>query len=343
MNFLHLINEILNSNNLDLNTQNGLVKWIYTNTKKLRFNIGNTIVSKKLKIALCISGQLRNFKDSFNSLKSNTNIFEHDVDIYVHTWNNVGSRFPSFTHLNSSLSGKFLNAYYNLTIRYKNPEQYIKKHYPNLFKLFNNSRQADFQELSDFYHTNNIVIDDEDLFKGKTNQYKMFYKMFQCNDSIKDKHFDIVIRIRPDLSIKNFTFDFYKYLSDSKSKNIIYIPSGFTSAAFFGKPIEVTDTLAIGIPEIINIYTNVFKDSVNQNNLKFFNVPREFTPHLSLTYQLIVNGVYVHPLNCITEITNLVKFSANDIYLSLKEDTKNRTLTIEDLSLLQACKNDLNL
>lgn len=146
---------------------------------------------KRKKIAICISGYLRTFKECYPSLLENV-IQDNDCDLFIHTYDTVGN---SINHLNP--------------IEYhEDIDMNFLQNIPNL-KLIVTEKWDDIK-----YKFENI----KKLCPSVTNISRfsvMFYKIYQCNELKKQyekEHnfkYDLVIRIRGDLFFtKNINLDF---------------------------------------------------------------------------------------------------------------------------------------
>jgi len=182
-----------------------------------------------MRIALCISGQMRTYKKCYDNLAKYI-LKPYNPDVFVHVWDYTGSTndIEKGEKITSSIIENFFH-----------PVQYV------------------IDEFKDKYYTK---IDGLSVPKYVTDVpgYKgtlpMYYKMFACNQlkcNYEKKHnfkYDVVIRIRPDLNIlKKLP---RKVLLQS---NLMWT-SGLIDTRF-----RYDDRLAISNSENMNYYTSVWE------------------------------------------------------------------------------------
>lgn len=143
------------------------------------------------KIALCLSGQMRTYKKVYPSLEKNI-LRSLNPDIFIHTWANSGI----VTKANSKVKNSFT-------------EEAVQ--YSTLEKIYNPKKSViEVFKEEYFYEKGDVKVPSE--LKQATIHYKgnipMFYKIKKCNDLKREYEkennfrYDIVIRLRPDLAIK---------------------------------------------------------------------------------------------------------------------------------------------
>lgn len=140
-----------------------------------------------MKVALCMSGQMRTYKRCYGYLYENI-LHPLDPDVFIHTWKNKGSTTKTSPN--------------------RNHKSKVKKE--SLKKLYK-PRSVKIEKFENewFLEKDGIIVPEKlmeatDHWKGSI---PMFYKIKKCNDlkSIhekeKDFEYDIVIKIRPDLVV----------------------------------------------------------------------------------------------------------------------------------------------
>jgi hypothetical protein len=200
-----------------------------------RLNVG--FVSMK-KVAICISGYVRDFENCYKNLfdsivNCNAN---YDFDIFIHTWNTVNSKNTQLYSRNGTDNRKFFNNFSNIDY-----EKLVSVYKPKSICVeeYNNMH---FQRYSDYQFGNNPL-----------GVFAQFYKVSQCSGLVNsysmfgDRDYDIFIRTRFDaatnyISLDNFNLvnmDFYvendgvsipNWISDKFS---IMNKIGFTAYANF--------------------------------------------------------------------------------------------------------------
>lgn len=214
----------------------------------------------KLKVALCISGHMRSFEETFSSLQ-NSIINKYSPDIFIHSWDREG-----YDGANGRGDARLINV------------------------------QTDISKIKKLYNSKNILI--EKMPTWNTNKYTknmcdgvrnpqivlgMFYSIFKVNE-LKSKHeiqnnftYDFVIRARADLLYENELI-----IENQKG---IYFPT-------FGAYAGVADQFAYGSSENMDIYSEMY------NNLdKNFDAGIKWQPESQLKYHIENNKVAILPAN----------------------------------------------
>lgn len=161
----------------------------------------------KKKVAILLSGHLRNFEQIINNFKNNfikEISTEFDYDIYIHTWDNNFTRDKIMNHDTHFLDIKVNNNYiYNLF--QKNGLSVKKIIIENQKELYNSLN------INSYLNTNingRSIHDkfDIDYVKDLTNklfwQYYGHYKLINNLDNIDE--YDFIIKSRPDIFYDKF-------------------------------------------------------------------------------------------------------------------------------------------
>ena len=303
--------------------------------------------NQKLNIAVCVSGQLRGYKGNLDSLVNALGLAQHNYRVFVHTWSNIGRRFPIPVHASRTFSGEFLKTYYECFVNKPNFQEYIKRQYPVFNNLLINSSLANFDVLKKEYRTSDIVIDNEDdePFSSFNNQEKMHYKIYAAHKLAIDsgEQFDLIIRIRPDLKRESQEKpDLVDIYNKSRTNVSIFTVSGLVSI-HWANDYLIDDQFAIGIPETMDIYANTYWDFEKHVKNHTYSRTKKFFGHTTLEHNLFCNAIHVDTIQ--QKITGPLQdpemISSKVVYDALCKDVKNRTLTAEDHHLLDACKRDM--
>jgi len=255
-----------------------------------------------MKVAVCISGQLRTYEKCYENLKKYI-LKPLNPDIFIQVWDEVGA-----SHKESE----------------------------------GNKEKVCESKLLDMYHPKKIVIEerpigaDDELYGKKVPpklkeieplHYKsalsMFYQINACNrlavDYSKEQGFDydVIIRIRPDSmfleKIPDIIFD-----RISNNQKLVY----FADYAIDTK-IQVCDKFALGTPDAMTVYSNVWdnieglwKDPEGLNPPLTHKVgERLLKAHTDNVKNLMVKPFYLHMYNL---RTNGKKVNFKRIYFLLK-------------------------
>ena len=181
-----------------------------------------------MKIAICISGQPRNFKQGYESLKTHF-LDKYDCDIYFHTW-----KTDSFESTNFGFGNYQYNFsrddYYSLNFIYQPKKHSLES--PITFDASNYKcpiwRQPLNNTLSMFYST---------------------YKSFQLIEG----DYDYVVRTRFDVDYSKFNLEF--------PKEGIILPEWNTDIRV--KSRGYYDVFALGKSEDMKVYSQVFSNVIS--------------------------------------------------------------------------------
>ena len=284
---------------------------------------------KKLKVALCISGQLRGYREAYESLKA-AFIDPLQPDIYIHTWQDAGFKEPhSSSHADRVFSGHFLGVYKKLFYikNYSYPQ--IKQLLPSVFSLLQNNTAINKAQLQAFYQTESIEIEDDASlpFSALSNRDKMFYKIHACNQLVakSGKTYDLVIRLRPDMVFSLEEGTDWKAIADiCNSQKVILANSagvGFSGFRDYGEEgYGIGDSFAISSQAGIDFYANVGMsiNAFREQGLAYFSV---HSSHTLLGHGLWLGG-YRRQQIPFANKTSLVNISlkAKDISQVIQKD-----------------------
>lgn len=187
-----------------------------------------------MKIAICLSGHMRKFEQTYSSFYSHV-MGHHDCDIFIHTWDRMGYGSAYKTDPNQDVTDKYL---------------------PKIEKI---------------YRPKKIIVEDSsfvDELKRQGDQYaphlsrepkhvghmaSMFYKIFAANELRKQYQLETgteyawVVRCRPDL-----TFHGSVKMPTQKIPNRIYMSQHQCSPGW------LNDQFAIGDPDSMDLYSSFF-------------------------------------------------------------------------------------
>lgn len=181
-----------------------------------------------MKVALLISGYLRSYENSLSYIKNEIINISNNVDVYLH-----------------------------ITKNEKEEDRYL-----NLI-----DEDTDIKKIISELNPKSILIEENDyhnrnkLYNNTFNQWSKLFKLNELkkiNESIHGEKYDLVVRYRPDLSIKT------KNLMSFKPKpNTIYLPY---DSKIDKKKLKsandkyVCDALAFGDSESMDKYFDIFKN-----------------------------------------------------------------------------------
>jgi hypothetical protein len=187
-----------------------------------------------MRIAVCISGQLRTYRHCVPSLKKNI-LNRHDCDVFLHVWEKNGSSpKEGTTDKDESVTIDELTDLYDPT------EVVIEASHP-----------------TDSVMLKGIKIPDE-LIQAEPIHHKgslpMFYKIYAC-DQLRQEHekrngfkYDAVIKLRPDFIIK-------KPLPAEVLENLHFL---WHSSRMLDPTFQVSDKFAVSNSANMTYYSSVF-------------------------------------------------------------------------------------
>lgn len=224
-----------------------------------------------MKIAICISGQPRNFKQSYESLKTYF-LDKYDCDIYFHTWKNDNFESTNFGFGNYQYNFN-RNDFYNLSSIYQ-PEKYILEK-PIIFDASGYKCPIWRQPLN--------------------NTLSMFYSIYRSFQLVEGDY-DYVIRTRFDINYSKFNLEF--------PEEGIILPEWNTDIRV--KSRGYYDVFALGKPEDMKLYSQVFSNIISyitndEDFLNFLNGdwPGQDSPlrnEYLLKWHLLKNNIKVKEL-----------------------------------------------
>jgi hypothetical protein len=181
-----------------------------------------------MKIAICVSGQARNFKQSYNSLKIYL-LDKYDCDVYFHTW-----KTPNFESTNFG----FGNTQYTLT-------------------------DNDYNDLIQLYNPKKYIIEKPIVFDASdykcpiwrqplNNTLSMFYSIYKSIQLVEGEY-DYIIRTRFDIDYSKFNLGL--------PQEGITLPEWNTDIRV--KDRGYYDVLAIGKQQDMNTYSETFSNVIS--------------------------------------------------------------------------------
>ncbi|QPC41528.1 tetratricopeptide repeat protein [Kaustia mangrovi] len=159
-------------------------------------------VPSRLKIAICVSGQLRGYVEALRTWR-HLGLERHEAHYFVHSWYEIGRKRPNIMHANRVFGGRFLKTYMKVCQEYG--PQRVGKGFPVLLGSFDRMGRVSERDIMDIYDTPHVRLEDDSMepFSSFSNSKKMYYKIEKAWEMAHDTgvDYDLVIRIRPDLEI----------------------------------------------------------------------------------------------------------------------------------------------
>lgn len=273
-----------------------------------------------MKVAVCISGQMRNFESRLDLLRSNL-LEKYDCDVFIHTWKergvttDINRLFPNgmtdyFQNDINNDSEEFIKEWSEVLPYLDSNNNIITKDY--LKKAYPNVKSVVVEETPEGYEVNKALYGIQypefllEKFPRRYHNLSMFYKIKACNDLKKEFElrnnfkYDFVIRIRPDLHLKSeLDLTFHNQMVD----NSIFCKSGMKADDYIFDQFFFGDSLSMD--KISNIWDDLSWYWSKENN--------EFTNDEKRTIGYLLNH------HC---IINNIKIKQVDVQSTLLEDSK---------------------
>ena len=355
--FIKLLSQKYSKENIAESDPMGFLCKRHLNRTKLVNNLHKTIISNKshkLNIAVCISGQLRGYKDNLFDLVQALELESHNYKVFVHTWRNIGLNFPTrMAVAKRTFSGSFLEAYISCFKKYNNLDSYLKDNYKNFYNLISESSFVSEDELKNYYNTPHVIVEDDESgeFESFSNSQKMYYKILAAHHLAKqdEVEFDLEIRIRPDLHIiPKEHIDLFEVYKRSKNNASVFTARGLSRFSTYLKSyFTIDDFFAIGTTQIMDIYADTYKNILERAKNNTYDCIYEYAGGRPLRDNILYNGIHVEQFLGIKNVIEVkVPFknptiSIHDIYSALCLDVDSRPSCDSDKYLLEACKKDM--
>lgn len=327
------LNTILNPSDRDrLNRKldNTLYKSAMACKNIIAGRLGLRLPGKRPKVAVCISGQLRGYKHTFDSWKKSI-LKDIDYDIFIHSWVDVGRSGAEPSRKSLPFDGVFFKQGYRECFLELGFDE-LKRRYPTLFKRLHQSGQVDEQSIKGFFGAKAVVLenDKDPNFADFTNSEKMHYKIKSCNDLYKqhNQKYDLILRIRPDVPIPFIGFDWKDIYNYCYSDPVIFADSAY---GVHYMNLMIGDQFAVGRPEVMDIYTDTWNIYPKLGRGNFFGCPNEFKGHVSLALTCWTSGINVKKIpmkkGALKDSENM---NVNKIFEAINTDATGRSFSSDE-------------
>ena len=245
-----------------------------------------------MRVAVCISGQPRNYEQGYHELKK-WFLDKYDCDVFLHTWKDTDSTMGGGHKFSTPVEYNFTEEDYNNILELYQPQQYF------------------FQKPIPF---DNTKIEGHLGYKLH-NILSGYYSVYACNKLLQDSgnEYDYVIRTRFDLAFTDYISPECLFLKDITQLelngiNVFQYPiiDGYTTRIS-----EVDDLFAIGSMSIMDIYSNCFSYMLkyiymDEDYPKWLETvvsgnPDKLCPESLLKYHLIQNDVKINYIDSLTD------------------------------------------
>lgn len=250
---------------------------------------------KRIRLAICISGQLRGFREAFVTWPAALNLHQVDYQIFVSTWSSIGVKSLNGVHMYRHFPESLARFLSGLWIEYG--ESWFISCLPNLCGLITNSATITEAEVRRTYCTENVVVHEDDLLGARvSNAERMHFKIEHAWQmaAYSNKEFDLVLRVRPDKALYTFKggIDWNDLANQSARSTVIY--SDFAPRYRLHQGMAIGDQVLLAAPEMADL---VFRPFSIHNYTKreggALGMPEQFTPHSTLGGICILSGIEV--------------------------------------------------
>lgn len=255
--------------------------------------------NRKLKIAVCVSGQLRGWKQALRSWHQ-IGLTDHDITYVVHTWKDTGGGGPIPPKDERAFPKSFCKVFRALWNHFG--YDVMLSRYPALFSLWpQNGAEADLDDLKSTYGTEHVFLEDDSVepFCKMTNSEKMYYKIWACQEAA-DKlgiEFDLMLRIRPDLEfMEEIQVDYGRIYQESANKNMLFCEA-YSTYFFPNIGFCMPDTFAIGTSQVMRDYASAYpmtKRYPEWSRYKLSHFPKDFIAHRNVAWSTMYHSTLVN-------------------------------------------------
>ena len=290
---------------------------------------------ERLKIAVCVSGQLRGYQKAFQSW-SRLGLDHHDVTYFVDTWRDIGRNWRRIW--------AFATRFPELTDNLGGPDAvaFLRQRYPTLAEAVL-AADVDVARLQAFYGTPHVAVEDDKdgRFVGRANVWKMHYKIERAHRMARESGiaFDLILRIRPDIAItREAPVDWSAVHARAHAERLLFTD---LPLRYVHDKLELGDQFAVGAPDVMDIYAAVLNDlTAWQTAGKIpYGLPRTLRNHEALGLLTLYRGILAEQLPVLrnSSFFDPSMPTVSEIHAMLKTDLSNREIDALDRMFIEAC------
>jgi hypothetical protein len=245
-----------------------------------------------MKVAVCISGQPRNYEQGYHELKK-WFLDKYDCDVFLHTWKDTNSTMGGGHKFSTPVEYQFTEDDYNQILELYNP---VNHHFQKPIPFDNKGVEGHLG-----YKLHNILSG--------------YYSVYACNKLLldSDKDYDLVIRTRFDLQFTDYISPECEFLTDitQLDPNCVNVFQYPLDNGYPTRVSEVDDLFAIGSMEVMDTYSNCFSSMIkyiymDEDYSQWLDEvvdenPDKLCPESLLKYHLISNNIEINYVDSLTE------------------------------------------
>jgi tetratricopeptide (TPR) repeat protein len=285
--------------------------------------------TRRLKVAVCVSGQLRGWKHALRSWHL-IGLADHDVTYIVHTWKDIGGGSPVPPKDERAFPRRFCKEFRMVWNHFGHNEMLSR--YPAFFSLWpQNGAEVDLKDLKRTYGTQYVILEDDSTepFRNMSNSEKMYYKIWACQEAA-DKlgvQFDLMLRIRPDLEFtEEKEIDWHAIYQASAMHTVLFCEA-YSTYFFPNIGFCMPDTFAIATPEVMRGYASAYPMTQRYlaSGVDLTEFPQNFIAHKNVAYSTMYHGISVDVIGLPCRFSPAAKPSIEMMLDALYQDARGRS------------------
>lgn len=242
---------------------------------------------QNLRIALCVSGQMRGYDRAFPSWKEALRLDQVNYDLYLHTWNSTGRKGLTPHHASRNFSPPFDAAFAEA---WRKGCRNFPRRYPSLFALFEATQTIDESHIRALMSPKVLVAEPDDIFPDDVpNTYRMHYKIEKAYELCVGSgiEYDLVVRLRPDKKFfPSAEFDwetiYEKVVEEKTIFSDIEVKVGRPHGLVTGDQMLISDPeAAAGLFRIWSIPAALSQRVAGGRSMEFFELGHELRQHVT--------------------------------------------------------------
>jgi hypothetical protein len=252
-----------------------------------------SIRPSRLKVALCIAGQLRGWRAALATWQP---LFQdgHQVSVFLHGWRHLGRPTPRWPQFDLSFAPAFRAALDHGTGLAG--EGLLARDYPGIHAWFAADERVPEEALRDAYRTRHVVLEDDRAppFSAMSPAAKMYDKVERCFDlaASTGEAFDVLVRLRPDKALQSSPLFNWRAVQGLSQRHQAVLADHAPRMHMLGDLI-MGDQFACGVPEVMEPYLRTASITHAANQAERLGMPHGFYVHRNFAYACLTAGVRV--------------------------------------------------
>lgn len=314
--------------------------WWVLNLARHKLPLPSLRGRRKLRIAVCVSGQLRGYANALRSWR-HTLFRDVEYDLFVDSWQRIGrSGAEPFRSVLPFAGERFVQCYREAGLQRGFDE--IRQRYPTLFQVLAETGRATVPGMQELYATPHVRLDDESAapFATYSNQDKMHSKISSCFEMAMTagREYDLMVRLRPDKPIRDLCYSWRELVEACRSAPVLFADRAF--GAHYAGPM-IGDQFAIAAPAVMEVYCRTWTTHPQIETCGLLKFPKAFEGHVSLAQVCWLHGVDVKRAPILFgALQDAERLDSAAIMQCLTSDASGRMDRL-DVEMIEATSNDL--